>query len=165
MSAKRLAALVVPVLVLISSAWAQRNELSATVGRTFVSTETVPSTGYPVHFGNPVSFAFDYTRYFKSYKIFGFSAEVPVAIYPHMNLNYYPGNIPANVGAMFITPSLRVNMFSADSVSPCGDTSRCHRAPGRWPRFCWPHLRRSKTRPPWSLWATAGWSSVRVFFN
>ena len=118
MSAKRLAALVVPVLVLISSAWAQRNELSATVGRTFVSTETVPSTGYPVHFGNPVSFAFDYTRYFKSYKIFGFSAEVPVAIYPHMNLNYYPGNIPANVGAMFITPSLRVNMFSADSVSP-----------------------------------------------
>jgi hypothetical protein len=44
MSAKRLAVLVVPVLVLVSSALAQVNEVSITAGRTFVSTQTVPTT-------------------------------------------------------------------------------------------------------------------------
>jgi len=38
MSAKRLAVLAVPVLVLVSSALAQVNEFSVTAGRTFVST-------------------------------------------------------------------------------------------------------------------------------
>lgn len=51
MSAKRLAVLVVPVLVLVSSALAQVNEVSITAGRTFVSTQTVPTAGLPVHFG------------------------------------------------------------------------------------------------------------------
>jgi hypothetical protein len=41
MRAKRLVILVVPVFFLLSSAFAQVNELSATVGLTFVSTQTV----------------------------------------------------------------------------------------------------------------------------
>jgi hypothetical protein len=52
MSAKRLAILVVPVLALVSSAFAQVNELAVTAGLTFVSTQTVPSTGLPIHFGD-----------------------------------------------------------------------------------------------------------------
>jgi hypothetical protein len=59
MSAKRLAVLVVPVLVLVSSALAQVNEVSITAGRTFVSTQTVPTTGLPVHFGNEESVEFN----------------------------------------------------------------------------------------------------------
>ena len=125
MSAKRLAVLVVlvvvPILVasaLVSTAWAQKNELSVTAGRTFVSTSTVPSTDLPVHFGNPASFAFNYGRHLKTYKIFGLSAEVPVAIYPRMDVNYNLGTTPKDIGALFVTPSLRVNVFSADSVTP-----------------------------------------------
>jgi hypothetical protein len=121
MSAKRLAVLVVLVLVssaLVSSAWAQKNELSVTAGRTFVSTETVPSTNLPVHFGNPASFEFDYSRLLKTYKIFGVFAEVPVGIYPRMNVNYNLGTNPKDIGALFVTPSVRVNIFSGDSVTP-----------------------------------------------
>lgn len=118
MSAKRLAALVVPVLFFVSSAWAQVNEFSITAGRAFVSTQTVPSTGLPVHFGNEETFEFNYGRLLKSHSIFGLYAELPVAIYPRMDLNYRFNQIPKDVGALFATPSVRLNIFSGDSVSP-----------------------------------------------
>jgi hypothetical protein len=47
MAAKRLAVLIV-LVVFAASGWAQVNEVSATVGRTFVSTQTVPSTNLPI---------------------------------------------------------------------------------------------------------------------
>jgi len=118
MLAKRLAVLAVSVLVLVASATAQINQLSVTAGRTFVSTETVPSTGLPVHFANPPSVAFNYGRLLKTYKIFGLYGELPVAIIPRMNVNYNLGTNPKDIGMLFVTPSLRVNIFSADSVTP-----------------------------------------------
>ena len=118
MSAKRLAVLVVPVLVLIASALAQVNEVSITAGRTFVSTQTVTTTGLPVHFGNEESVAFNSARFLKSFKVFGLYAELPVAIYPRMDVNYHLGTTPKDIGALFVTPSVRVNIFSGESVTP-----------------------------------------------
>jgi len=125
MSAKRLAVLVVPVLVLVSSALAQDssnlaevNELSLTAGRTFVSTQTVPSTGLPIHFGNEETVAFNYGRLLKSHKIFGLYAELPVAMYFRMDLNYHLGTTPEDIGALFATPSVRLNFFSGQGVTP-----------------------------------------------
>jgi hypothetical protein len=118
MSAKRLAVLVVPVLVLVSSALAQVNEVSITAGRTFVSTQTVPTTGLPVHFANEESVAFNYGRFLKTFKVFGLYAELPVAIYPRMDVNYHLGTTPKDIGALFVTPSVRVNIFSGESVTP-----------------------------------------------
>jgi hypothetical protein len=125
MSAKRLAVLVVPVLVLVYSALAQDssnlaevNELSITAGRTFVSTQTVPSTGLPIHFGNEETVAFNYGRLLKSHKIFGLYAELPVAMYFRMDLNYHLGTTPEDIGALFATPSVRLNFFSGQGVTP-----------------------------------------------
>jgi hypothetical protein len=118
MPSKRLAVLVVPVLVLASSALAQVNELSITAGRTFVSTQTVPSTDLPVHFGNPPSVAFNYGRLLVTHSIFGLYAELPVAIYPRMNLAYPLDQIPKDIGALFVTPSARLNFFSGQGVTP-----------------------------------------------
>ncbi len=118
MSSKRLAALVVPVLILVSSALAQVNEISITAGRTFVSTQTVPSTGLPVHFGQEETVEFNYGRLLKSYSLFGLYAELPVAIYPRMDVNYNLGTNPKDIGAVFVTPSVRLNVFSGDSVTP-----------------------------------------------
>jgi hypothetical protein len=118
MSAKRLAFLVVPVLVLVSSACAQVNELSITAGRAFVSTQTVQSTGLPIHFGNEETVEFNYGRLLMSRKIFGLYAELPVAIYPRMDLNYREDLVPKDIGALFVTPSVRLNIFSGDSVTP-----------------------------------------------
>jgi hypothetical protein len=122
MSAKRLFGMVVPFVLLACSGWAQINELSVTAGRTFVSTQTVLNSGLsfnpPLHFGNEESVAFNYSRLLKSAKIFGIRGEVPVAIYPRMDLSTAYHGIPTDMGAFFVTPSLRVNIFSGDSVSP-----------------------------------------------
>jgi hypothetical protein len=125
MAAKRLSVLAVPVLVLVSSAlaqdfnnWAHANEVSITAGRTFVSTQTVPSTGWPIHFGNEITVGFNYGRLLKTHKTFGLYAELPVAIYPRMDVNYHFGTTPKDIGALFVTPSVRVNIFSGQSVTP-----------------------------------------------
>jgi hypothetical protein len=119
MSAKRLAGLIVPVLVLVSSALAQVNEVAITAGRTFVSTQSVPSKPpLTVHFGNEETVEFNYARLLKSIKIFGIYAELPVAIYPRMDLNYNLNQVPKDIGALFVTPSVRVNLFSGEGVSP-----------------------------------------------
>jgi len=118
MSARRLAVLVVPFLVFISSAWAQVNEVSVTAGRTFISTQTVPSTTLPVHFGDEETIAFNYGRVLKRHSIFALTAELPVAIVPRIDVNYNLGTTPKDIGALFATPSVRVNFFSEDSVTP-----------------------------------------------
>lgn len=118
MLANRLAVLVVPVLILVSSALAQVNEFSITAGRAFVSTQTVPITGLPVHFGNEETVEFNYGRLLKSHSLFGLYAELPVAIYPRMDVNYNLGTNPKDIGALFVTPSVRLNVFSGDSVTP-----------------------------------------------
>ncbi|MFZ0797548.1 MAG: hypothetical protein WCA13_14840 [Terriglobales bacterium] len=130
MLAKRLAVLIVSVLVLVSSALAQDsikstpvNQLSVTAGRTFVSTQTIqnPPAGDPdpnIHFGNPASLEFNYGRLLMSHGIFGLYAELPVAMFFKMDLNTYENQIPKDVGALFVTPSVRLNIFSGDSVTP-----------------------------------------------
>jgi hypothetical protein len=118
MSAKRLASFMVLAVVLASSAYAQINEASITGGRTFVSTQTVQSTGLPIHFGNEETVAANYARLLTSHKIFGIYAELPVAMYFRMDLNYYYNQIPKDIGALFVTPSVRVNIFSGEGLTP-----------------------------------------------
>jgi len=122
MSVKRLLGVVLPLAFMVSSAWAQVNEVSVTVGRSFVSSQTILNSGLSfnpsVHFGNEESVAFNYARLIKSWKIFGFNAELPVAIYPRMDLNTQFNGIPKDIGALFLTPSIRMNIFSGDSVTP-----------------------------------------------
>jgi hypothetical protein len=118
MPARRLAVLVVPFLVFVSSAWAQVNEVSITAGRTFISTQTVPSTTLPVHFGGEETASFNYGRVLKRHSIYALTAELPVAIVPRIDVNYNLGTTPKDIGALFATPSARVNFFSEDSVTP-----------------------------------------------
>lgn len=121
MSAKRLAILVVFAVLPISSTVAQMNEASVTVGRTFVSTQTIQnSTAFNpnIHFGNEESVDFNYSRLLISHGFLGLYGELPVAIYPRMDLNTERNVIPKDIGALFITPSARLNFFSGQGVSP-----------------------------------------------
>jgi hypothetical protein len=130
MATKGLAVLMVSVAVLVASAWAQdfnrgtpSNELSVTAGRTFVSTQTIlnpiPDNPNPhIHFGNRVSFDLNYARLLMSHKIFGLYAELPVGIFYHMDLNTYENKIPHDISSLFMTPSLRMNIFSGQGVTP-----------------------------------------------
>ena len=122
MSAKRLIGMIVLVLLLACGALAQVNELSLTAGRTFVSTQTILNSGLSfnpsLHFGNEESIAVNYARHLKEWKIFSFSAELPVAIYFRMDLNTQFNGVPKDIGALFATPSMRMNIFAGDSVTP-----------------------------------------------
>lgn len=121
MSAKRLAVLLAPILFFAIRAHAQ-NELSFTGGRTFVSTQTIlnaPAGGDPtIHFGNEESVAFDYAHLFRTHRIFGIYGELPAAIYFRMDVHTQDGVTPKDVGALFLTPSVRVNIFAGESVTP-----------------------------------------------
>jgi hypothetical protein len=122
MSAKRLLGMLVPVVILAHGAWSQVNEVSVTAGRTFVSTQTVLNSGLSfnptLHFGNEETIGFNYGRLLKTKSIFGIRAELPVVIYPRMDLNTAVNAIPKDIGALFVTPSVRVNLFSEESVTP-----------------------------------------------
>ncbi len=129
MSAKRLAVVLLFLSLFVFTSSAQDrnhdavNEVAVTVGRTFVSTQTIlnPPAGDPnptIHFGNEETFAFNYGRLLWSHGIFGLKGEVPVAIYPSMDLNTGANQIPKDVGALFITPGARVNVFYGDALTP-----------------------------------------------
>ena len=128
MFAKRLLGPLVLLTMLASYSRAQMvyfpdsNDLSATVGTEFVSTQTVYNTGLtfnpPLHFANAWAFAFNYGRLLKTAKGLGIHAELPVGIYPKMDMNLAAHGIPNDIGALFVTPSIRVNAFQNDSVSP-----------------------------------------------
>jgi hypothetical protein len=121
MSPKCLAALIVCVVILISSAVAQRNEVSATLGRVFVSSQNIPGADFPnpnVHFGNGLTIGGNYSRLLKTYGIFGISGEVPVAYSFDMDLNTGDNLIPEGYQSLFVTPAVRVNFFSGQGVSP-----------------------------------------------
>jgi hypothetical protein len=72
-----------------------------------------------IHFGNASgTVVADYSRRLLTRKIFGLYAEVPVAIVPPLDLNYDQNQIPKDFRALFVTPSVRLNIFSSDSVTP-----------------------------------------------
>ena len=78
----------------------------------------IQPAGGCVAVGNEQGVAFNYGRLLKSHKIFGIYAELPVAAYFRMDLNYRENQIPKDIGALFVTRPVRVNIFSGDSVSP-----------------------------------------------
>lgn len=123
MSVKRLAALFLFVVCLIASAFAQQNEISATLGRVFVSSQAIPGANFPngnnnVHFGNGLTVAGNYSRLLKTHGIFGISGEVPFAYSFDMDLNTGDNLIPESYKSFFVTPAVRVNFFQGQGVTP-----------------------------------------------
>lgn len=121
MSPKRVAALIVCVVVFVAAASAQKNEISGTIGRVFVSSQAVQGANFfdpNIHFGNGLTIGGNYTRLLKIYGIFGISGEVAVAYSPDMDLNLSQNLIPEAYQSYFITPAVRVNFFSGETVTP-----------------------------------------------
>ena len=121
MSLKGVAARIVCVGILVTCAIAQRNEVSGTLGRIFVSSQAIPGADFHdpnVHFGNGLSIGGNYSRLLRTYGIFGISGEVSGVYSPDMDLNLSQNLIPEGYQSYFITPAVRMNIFSGESVSP-----------------------------------------------
>jgi hypothetical protein len=121
MSLQRVAVLMVCVGTLVASAIAQRNEISATFGKVFVSSQAIPNATFPdpnVHFGNVMSIAGNYSRQLRRYGIFAISGEVAGVYSPDMDLNLSRNLIPEGYQSYFVTPGVKVNFFSGETVTP-----------------------------------------------
>ena len=92
-----------------------------TIGRVFVSSQMIEGAEFfnpNIHFGNGLTVAGNYARLLKTYGIFGIYGEVPFAYSFDMKLNTGENLIPKSYKSLFVTPSVRVNFFNGQGVTP-----------------------------------------------
>ncbi len=127
MSRRRwLVALVAGVSVVAALAGAQdeKNEVGGVIGRSFIATQDIQGATFfdPfVRYGRGLSFEGNYARRLIVNPLFAVSAEVPILYNPDEDLHAGgPGLVPKDYSALFVTPSVRFNLFSGTAVSPWG---------------------------------------------
>jgi hypothetical protein len=112
----------VTLFILGASAAAQDqlNQLTGIVGRTFISDQGVPGQAPPndlIRFGKGTSFEVNYSRRLFGTSIYSISGEVPAVFNLDEDVN--SGNVtPKDIKEIFVTPSVRVNLFPETAVSP-----------------------------------------------
>ena len=116
-------AFLLAITILMATAVAQtKNEVAGVVGRPFLQDQLVPNTSFfdnTIHFGKPISFEVSYGRkLIGTDGLFAVTFEVPVLFTPNVKLNYGIDTIPKDYSAIFVAPSVRVNIFAANAVSP-----------------------------------------------
>jgi hypothetical protein len=124
MSAKRLLiASLLAVTILVAGASAQKNEIAAGLGRTFIADQgikpgPVPLVNNVVRFGNGLSFEINYARHLMGEGLYRLDVEVPFIGNPDEDLGSGNGAVPSQYGAYFITPSLRAKVFANSAIQP-----------------------------------------------
>ena len=121
MSVKRLLTAALVAVTLATSAFAQKNELTGIVGRTFVSDQGVTGfnlTNNNLHFGNGLTFEVDYGRHIMGNGLNRLTFEVPAVFNFDQDLQFGANVVPANYRSYFVTPAIRANAFATTGVSP-----------------------------------------------
>jgi len=114
-------AALVTVAILTASAFAQRNELTGIIGRTFISDQGVKGSNLfnnDVHHGKGLTFEVNYGRHIWGEGFTRLTFEVPAVFNLDEDLNYAANSVPASYQSYFVTPSLRANIFAMTAVSP-----------------------------------------------
>jgi hypothetical protein len=109
------------VMILASSAAAQKNEITGIIGRTFISDKGVTgisSIDNILHSGKGLTIEANYGRRLINLGIAGLTFEVPFAVNfnekPHFDVNL----VPKDYKSFFVTPSIRANLFPGAGLSP-----------------------------------------------
>src|SRR5260370_41531785 len=106
---------VLPVLTIsVAGAFAQKNELGGTLGRTFISDQGVAGTAFPdsnIHFGHGLTFEANYGRHFLNTGVFRITLEVSAVFNPNEKLHFGGVNTPSSFASYFFTPSARVPLL------------------------------------------------------
>jgi hypothetical protein len=114
-------AALVTVAILTTSAFAQSNELTDIIGRTFISNHGVKGTNLfdnNVHFGKGLTFEINYGRHIWGEGFTRVTFEVPAVINMDEDLNFAANSVPSSYQSYFVTPSLRANVFATTAISP-----------------------------------------------
>jgi hypothetical protein len=115
------AALLLATASAIAAAQETRNELSGTIGRTFISDQTPPNTNFfdnTVHSGKGLSFEVNYARELRNYRWGALALEVPAIYNPDEDINYGLNVVPKDYSSFFITPAARVTFLQDLAFSP-----------------------------------------------
>ena len=111
----------VAVLLLTASAFAQKNELTGIVGRTFISDQGVKGANLfnnDVHFGKGLTFEINYGRHLLGEGFTRLTFEVPAVFDLDQDLNFAANSVPSSYKSFFVTPALRANIFAMTAISP-----------------------------------------------
>ncbi|HET9407688.1 MAG TPA: hypothetical protein VFO39_10660 [Candidatus Sulfotelmatobacter sp.] len=127
MSGNRVVSIVLTVVsLLVVSAVAQdeKNELTGTIGRTFISDQGIQGATFfdpIIHSGKGTSFEIGYARRLWVNPLFAISAEVPAMFNLDEDLNagtFQHAVVPTDYKAFFVAPSARLNLFPSTAFSP-----------------------------------------------
>jgi hypothetical protein len=122
MSPKRLSmAALVTVAILTAGAFAQQNELTGIIGRTFISDQGVKGSNLfnnDVHHGKGLTFEVNYGRHIWGEGFTRVTFEVPAVFDLDEDLNFAANSVPSSYSSYIVTPSLRANVFAMTAVSP-----------------------------------------------
>jgi hypothetical protein len=160
---RRVLAILVAVLTLAANALAQKNEISGLIGRTFIPTQSITGATWEnpnLHFGNGLSLEGNYSRHLRGEGFLMLRFEVPVVYNIKEKLNTGANVIPESYSSLFVTPSLRANIFSDTAFSPWvsfgGESGRLrqYRSPADGSR--------ARRQGPWSVGHSPGRARLLV---
>jgi len=104
----------------------EKNDLGGSIGRTFISTQaltrcTAPCFDPYIRYGKGLTIEGSYARRLLVTPIFAVAAELPILFNPDEDLHAGGQSlVPQDYKALFITPSVRVNLFPTTAVSLWG---------------------------------------------
>src|ERR1017187_10455489 len=112
---------VLAVCTFAAQAAAQKNELSGTLGRTFISNQGIQgvlSYDPELRFRNGLTFEINYARRVMDGPFWSLAVEVPFVVNHDELLQAAQSVVPGQYSSIFITPAARLNLFPEQAVSP-----------------------------------------------
>jgi hypothetical protein len=106
-----------------ASAQEEKNELTGSIGRIFISDQGVhgpdaPSADPFVRSGKGFTFEVGYARLLRTDHVYSLSLEVPAVFNLDEDLGSGGNVVPTGYQQIFVTPAARLNLFPATRVSP-----------------------------------------------
>ena len=109
------------VFLLAAGASAQVNDVSAGLGRTFLSDQGVQGLAVAdpnIHFGDGFSYSLSYGRRIVDAGFASITVEIPFVHDPSADLNFDANIVPRSFSAYYLAPSLRINLAPHFAFSP-----------------------------------------------
>lgn len=112
---------VLAVCTFAAQAAAQKNELSGTVGRIFISDRGIvgaPSYDPNLRYGKGFTFEINYARRVLDGPFWSVALEVPFVVNYDEDIHAAQNVVPGDYSTIFITPAARLNLFPEQGVTP-----------------------------------------------
>jgi hypothetical protein len=106
------------VTVLVANATAQSNEVGVIIGRPFISDQSVSGSANKIHFGHGLTYEANFSHRLIDLAAASVSVEVPFVVTPTEKLQFNDNVVPKSFQSYFVTPAVRLNLFSSTAFSP-----------------------------------------------